>query len=70
MQRAPLHEDGIMGLCVLVFASSGELGGGLQETEYGGPCNSGTGFVAGRSPSRGEVIGACTGAPMEVPSSL
>ena len=70
MQRAPLHEDGIMGLCVLVFASSGELGGGLQETEYGGPCNSGTGFVAGRSPSRGEVIGACTGASMEVPSSL
>ena len=70
MQRAPLHEDGIMGLCVLVFASSGELGGGLQETDYGGPCNSGTGFVAGRSPSRGEVIGACTGAPMEVPSSL
>ena len=66
----PLHEDGIMGLCVLVFASSGELGGGLQETEYGGPCNSGTGFVAGRSPSRGEVIGVCTGAPMEVPSSL
>ena len=70
MQRAPLHEDGIMGLCVLVFASPGELGGGLQETEYGGPCNSGTGFVAGRSPSRGEVIGAYTGAPMEVPSSL
>ena len=70
MQRVPLHEDGIMGLCVLVFASSGELGGGLQETEYGGPCNSGTGFVAGRSPSRGEVIGACTGAAMEVMSSL
>ena len=70
MQRAPLHEDGIMGLCVLVFASSGELGGGLHETEYGGPCNSGTGFVAGRSPSRGEVIGACIGAPMEVLSSL
>ena len=70
MQRAPLHEDGIMGLCVLVFASSGELGGGLQETEYGGPCDSGTGFVAGRSPSPGEVIGACTRAPMEVPSSL
>ena len=59
-----------MGLCVLVFESSGELGDRLQETEYGGPCRSGTGFVVGRSTSCGEVTGASTGAPMEIPSSL
>ena len=36
-----------MGLCVLVFESSGELGDRPQETEYGGTCCSGTGFVVG-----------------------
>ena len=59
-----------MGLCVLVFGSSGELGDRPQETEYGGPCSSGTRFVVGRSTSCEEVTGASTGAPMEVPSSL
>ena len=58
-----------MGLCVLVFESSGEFGDRPQETEYCGPCNSGTGFVVGRSSSCGEVAGASTGAPLEIPSS-
>ena len=70
MQRAPLHEDGIMGLCVLVFESSGELGDRPQETECNAPCSSGTGFVVGRSTSCGEGTGAIPGAPMEIPSSL
>ena len=59
-----------MGLCVLVFESSGELGDRPQETECGAPCSSGTGFVVGRSTSCGEVCGAVSGAPMEIPSSL
>ena len=59
-----------MGLCVLVFESSGGLGGRLQETEYGVPCSSGTQLVVWRSTTCEEVTGAATGAPMEVPSSL
>ena len=59
-----------MGLCVLVFESSGELADRSQETEYGGPCRSGTGVDVGRSTNCGEVTGASTGAPMEIPSSL
>ena len=59
-----------MGLCILVFESSGELGDRPQETECDVPCSSGAGFVVGRSTSRGEVTGATSGAPMEIPSSL
>ena len=59
-----------MGLCVLVFESSRELGDRLQETEYGVLCSSGTQLVVGRSTSCEEVTGAATGAPMEVPSKL
>ena len=60
-----------MGLCILVFESSGELGDRPQETECDVPCSSGTGFVVGRSTScRAGVSGACPGAPMEIPSSL
>ena len=59
-----------MGLCILVFESSGDLGDRPQETECDVPCSSGAGFVVGRSTSRGEVTGAISGAPMEVPSSL
>ena len=70
VQRAPLHEDGIMGLCVLVFESSGELVDRTEETEIGVPCHSGTKFVVGRSTSVEEAAGASTGAPKEIPSSL
>ena len=59
-----------MGLCILVFGSSGELGERPQETECGAPCSSGAEFVVGRSTSCGEVAGAISGAPMEIPSSL
>ena len=59
-----------MGLCVLVFESSGELVGRPEETECGVPCSSGTMFVVGRSTSVDEAAGASTGAPMEIPSSL
>ena len=40
-----------MGLCVLVFDSSGELVDRPEETECGVPCSSGTKFVVGCSPS-------------------
>ena len=58
------------GFCVLVFESSGEVGDHPQETECGAPCSSGTQLVVGRSTSCGEVVGAFTGAPMEVSLSL
>ena len=58
------------GFCFLVFESSGELGDHPQETECGVPGSSGTKFVVGRSTSYEEVVGASTGAPMEIPSSL
>ena len=58
------------GFCVLVFESSGEVGDRPQETECGIPCSSGTQLFVGRSTSCGEVVGASTGAPMEVSSSL
>ena len=57
------------GFCVLVFGSSGELNDSPNETESGVPVSSGTKFV-GRSTSYEEVTGACTGPPMEFPSSL
>ena len=63
-------EDGIMGLCVLVFECSGELVDRTEETECGVPCRSGTRYVVGRSTSVEESAGAPTGAPMEIPSSL
>ena len=59
-----------MGLCVLVFESSGDVGYRPQETECDVPCSSGTGFVVGRSTPYGDVAGAISGAPMEIPSSL
>ena len=59
-----------MGLCVLVFESSGELGDRPQETECDVPGSSGAGFVVGRSTPSGEVAGAISVAPMEIPSSL
>ena len=55
---------------VLVFESSGELGDHPQETECDVPSSTGTGFVVGRSTPCGEVTGAISGAPMEIPSSL
>ena len=67
---APLHEDGIMGLCVLVFDSSGEPASHPMEIVCEVLCSSGTEFVVGRSASEEEVFGASTGAPMEIPSSL
>ena len=52
-----------MGLCVLVFESSREVGDRPQETECGFPWSSGTKFVVGRSMSCEEAAGASTGAP-------
>ena len=49
--RAPIHEDGIMTLCVLVFDFSGEPVNCLEEMVCGVPYNSGTEFVVGRSAS-------------------
>ena len=69
-RRAPLHEDGIMGLCVLVFHSSGEPVIRPEEIVCGVPCSSRTEFVVGRSASEHEAFGASTGAPMNLPSSL
>ena len=59
-----------MGLCVLVFDSSGELVNGPEETVCGVPCSSRTEFVMGRSTSKEEAFGTSTGAPMEIPSSF
>ena len=59
-----------MGLCVLVFDSSGEPVNRPEETVCGVPYSSGTEFVVGRSASEEEAVGASTGAPMEIPSSL
>ena len=58
------------GFCVLVFGSSREVDDRPQETKCGVPDSSGTKFVVGRSTSCEEAIGASTGAPMEIPSSL
>ena len=59
-----------MGFCVLVFDSSGEPANGPEEMVCGVPCSSGTEFVMGRSTSDQKAVGASTGAPMEIPSSL
>ena len=59
-----------MGLCILVFDSSGEPVNRPEEMVCGVPHSSGTEFVVGRSASDEEVVGASTGAPMEIPSSL
>ena len=56
--------------CVLVFDSSGEPANRPEEILCDVPCSSGTEFVVGRSKSIKEAVGAATGAPMEVPSSL
>ena len=64
------HEDGIKGLCVLVFDSSREPASRPEEMVCEVPCSSGTEFVVGRSASKEEAFGASTGAPMEIPSSL
>ena len=59
-----------MGLCVLVFDSSGEPVNRPEETVCGVPCSSGAEFVVGQSASEEEAIGASAGAPMEIPYSL
>ena len=59
-----------MGLCILVFDSSGEPVNRPKETVCGNPCSSGTTFVVGSSGSKEEVVGASTGAPMEFSSGL
>ena len=58
------------GFCVLVFDSSGEPVNHPDEMVCGVPYISGTEFVVGRSASEEEAVGALTGAPMEIPSSL
>ena len=65
-----LHEDGVMGLCVLVFDSSGEPVNRPEEMVCGVPYGTGTEFVAGCTASSEEAVGASTGAPMEIRSSL
>ena len=52
-----------MGLCVLVFDSSGEPARRPEEMVCELPCSSGTEFVVGRSASKEEAFGASTGAP-------
>ena len=58
------------GFCVLVFDFSGEPAIRPEEMVCGVPYSSGTEFVVGRSTSDEEAVGASTGAPMEIPSSL
>ena len=58
------------GFCFLVFDSSGEPVSRPEEMLCGVPCSSGTEFIVGRSASEEEAVGASTGAPMEIPSSL
>ena len=58
------------GFWVLVFDFSGEPANGPEAIVFGVPCNSGTEFVVGHSTSDEKVVGASTGAPMELPSSL
>ena len=58
------------GFCVLVFDSSGEPVNHPEEMVRGVPYSSGTEFVVRRSTSEEEIVGASTGAPMEIPSSL
>ena len=58
------------GFCVLVFDSSREPVNCPEEMVCGVPCSFGTEFVVGRSTSHEEAVGASTGAPMEIPSSL
>ena len=65
-----MHEDGIMGLCLSVFDFSGEPVNRPEEMVCGVPCSSGTDFVVGRCASEEGAVGASTGAPMEIPSSL
>ena len=65
MHRAPTQKDGIMGLCVLVFDSSGEPVNRPEERICGAPCSFGAEFVLGRSTSDEEAVGATTGSPME-----
>ena len=69
-QRAPIHEDGIMGLSILVFDSSGELVNSPEETVCGVPCRSGINIVVRCSASEEEAVGASTGAPMAIPLGL
>ena len=59
-----------MGLCVLVFYSSGDPASCPEEIMCGVPCSSGTEFVVGRSASEEVAFGVSAGAPMEIPSSL
>ena len=59
-----------MGLCVLVFDSSEEPVNRPEEMVYGVPYSSGTEFLVGHPASEEEAVGALTGAPMEIPSSL
>ena len=59
-----------MGLCVLEFDSSGEPVNRPEEMICGVPYSSGTKFVVGHSASEEEAVGASTGTPMEIPSSL
>ena len=58
------------GFCVLLFDSSGEPVSRPEEMVRGFLYSSGTEFVVGRSTSEEEVVGASTGGPMEIPSSL
>ena len=59
-----------MGLCILVFDSSGEPVVRPEEMVCGVPCSSRTEFVVGRSASEEEAVSAWTGASKEIPSSL
>ena len=49
---------------------SGEPVNHPEEMVCGVPCSSATEFVVGRSASEEEAVGASTGVPMEIPSSL
>ena len=58
------------GFCVLVFDSSGEPVNHHEQLVCGVPYSSGTEFLVGRFASEEEAVGASTGAPIEIPSSL
>ena len=68
-QRAPLHEEGIMALCVLTFDSSGEPAGHPEFSDFSAPGCSGTKLEVGRT-SCEDGVGATVHAPMDYESSM
>ena len=58
------------GFCVLVFDCSGETVSRPDEMACEVPYGSGTEFIVGRSTCEDDAVGAATGVPMEILSTL